>query len=155
MFDDIAIRAIFIGASILVILFIFSLVIIYYNQAKDITSSTSFMPIETFYVSEIENGLKEYKNDNKLLTGNQLKNMINYYKDSSGVEIFVNEVKLLNGEVLKVKDGKNINGYKYAEVGFDDKLFKVINYMIDPTCEFTLKTSEKNDVITYTFELSN
>ena len=154
MFEDSAMKAVFVGASVLVLLTVFGLVMLYYGQARNLASKTAIMSIDTFYSVDIENALVAYKNDNKLITGDQIKNMVNYYYESDIVSISVDKIILLNQTELSSKT-RNINNSKESEFDFDSVMYKNILYNINPISEYRLEigTEPTSGITNYSFTL--
>ena len=162
MHEDISIRAIVLGASMFIILTVFSLVMSYYGAAKDTIQKTDLaMTIESTYVAEIDAIMKKAKNpdeDNNIITGTQVKNLINYYYGSDKVLIqnayldynsktpnTVNCISLLKGAS---QESYNLNNYTYQYdviSGFDKDQYKLINNNINPNAEYVIKCEEITD----------
>ncbi len=157
MFEDSAMKAIFIGAALLVFLTIFSLIVIYYTQAQSqVGNSTATMSIETFYSADIENSLSAYKNDNKLIDGSQIKNMVNYYYESANVVISVDKISLLNGELYN--NGArafNINKCTNSGIEWNEEMYRYVVNSIDPLSRYTMVINDNKEtsLIEYNFTL--
>ena len=154
MFEDSAMKAVFVGASILVLLTVFGLVMVYYSQARNIATKTATMSIDTFYSVDIENALLAYKNDNKLITGEQIKNIINYYYESENVSISIDKILLLDAREITSKT-RNVNKSKESEFDFDIVMYKNILYNIDPDSKYQMEIGEEptSGLTNYSFTL--
>ena len=81
--DDVAIRAITVGASVLIALITISAVLTYYTTAKDMVRQIgSGTDIAGLYEKSIEEILLK-----KTITGTELKNLINYFDSIGKVEL--------------------------------------------------------------------
>lgn len=153
MSDEIMVRAITIGASILIIIIVFSAIMVYYSHAQEIAGLTEF-ETEKFYSKEIEAAISAV-NSNGSITGTEVKNIVNYYYKSPSVVININNLMLLTkGKTAKIETVRNANGSESSDVGFSLENYKNINFNINPREEYTLTKEEReNGVIIYNIDL--
>ncbi len=144
MNEEIMVRAITIGVSVLIIIIVFSAIMMYYSQAQKIAGLTDF-ETEKFYSMEIEASLTEAKNGNSI-TGTEVKNLVNYYYNSPLVVINIYNLILLTGSKIDVIS--NANCSESSDMGFSIESYKNIIFNINPTREYTLTKEEKENGVT-------
>lgn len=146
MFDSTVFRAIMIGAGVIIILGVFSLLMIYYNNAKEMTvNSDVLMPIDTTYSYYIEESIRSAFSDNLGITATQLQSIINYYYESNDVIVNVRGIKLLDGT-----NTFSVNNVNKSRVGSDFNLetYKKIMLNIDPGYKYSVNISEEYGITT-------
>ena len=141
--DDVAIRAITIGASVLIALITISAVLTYYTAAKDMVRQIgSGTDIAGLYEKSIEEILLK-----KTITGTELKNLINYFDSIGEVKCefmhlsFIGDSKIVLLGADKMSLNKRFR--KYINNALPNMTYDIETYSIkDGEFEITFKLSE-------------
>lgn len=141
MFEDLSIKAIMIGAGILISIATISMVLTYYNLAKETANSVAKTAtnIEGNYRRDIEDSL--VKNE---LKGNELKNLIMYFYKNPGVNINVKKLKLVS------ENPENLDNINNDEANY----LRIIEN-IRANLNFTLSQKEERNILILNIEALN
>ena len=150
MDDSVHLRAIFIGASLVLVLTIFAMVMNYYSKAKEEAGKSINMEIETVYQANIESAISDAVKAGAPLEAVQVKNIINYYYESYNVLVNLNNVRLLNQSgFFSLGNVNNNSNNIVAKSTFSDEGYKKINFNMDPNQKYGLIISESDGVTIY------
>ncbi|MCX8075311.1 MAG: hypothetical protein N2749_06995 [Clostridia bacterium] len=114
MYEDTSIKAIFIGAGILVAIATISMIMSYYSIARNIAIKfvSGTTEIETLYRRDIESSMLK-----DTLTGTEVKNLVMYFQNNSLFEINIRNLKLSSTEIVVYNNINNdlTNYLKYVD----------------------------------------
>lgn len=103
MEEDLSVRAILIGVGVLIAIATITVIIAYYSSAKEVAQEIGTgANYDVRYRQDIETTLIK-----TVISGQELINMINYFKDNRLVHIDINNMKVVNSVVTV--NANNIN----------------------------------------------
>ncbi|MDD2627419.1 MAG: hypothetical protein PHR25_02645 [Clostridia bacterium] len=136
--DENASRAVFIGVSVFVAMITITLIITFYNTAKESASVANRFDISVESNSEIRDILNKEK-----ITGLELRYLMNYYFDEERIviKIYSSDEKALAGDEEGIT---SIRGKEYWEQSNQQEL----DYIIRPNYTYALIVTKNNAITT-------
>ena len=147
MGDSTAVRAIIVGASVLIALVTITAVIAYYNTAIDAVRKIGpGVDLAKAYRQDIETSLTKSS-----LTGTEAKNLVSYFYKIPRVRVIFTNLPILNNQT----SGYNNLKYSNANVEVvDEATFNRVTRNILPAHKYKLVKTENKDVTILTLTLT-
>lgn len=152
MDEDVSVRALIIGAGLLISIATISLVLAYYNTAKTAARSVGTgIDYNVRYRNDIEQTLLKANNSSMTLSAQEVINLINYFEnDQTGIQINLKNFKIIDndGNITSVNSGDT----NYVYVNSSNKVDNVGNIFsnMDKTASYSLAKSSDGKVLTIT-----
>ena len=130
--EENASRAVFIGVSVLVAIITLTLILNFYNTARDSAGEANRYDITVYsnqYVTELLN--------KKSITGLELRYLVDFFLDNEGFRI-----KIFNSETDRINNNKlELDYNNYWEQEFQEKM----DNLIRPNYQYSLKVKENGN----------
>ncbi len=138
MDEDVTIRAITIGASVLIAIATISAVLTYYNSAKEMVRRIgSGTDIAGLYEQGIEETLLK-----GTITGTEVKNLLNYFNGRDDVSIMVKNILIAANDDGQNTEEKNASSYADYRDDYDE----IIKFIL-PNSTYTLSHSMSGGIL--------
>lgn len=149
MDEGISIRAITIGVSVFIAIATMSVVLIYYSTAKNTVSEIGTgLDISVAYNRNIEKILIK-----ETITGEELKNLINYYYKNLDVDINIRKIKVIGSDgSITYESITSTNSNLYMNVNNNKVSYNNIMKKIISNTKFKLEKINKDLKLTLNIE---